>query len=124
MCDISTHLQKYEHLYPGIGLWWKRKVIPDVKSGIKRIQVIRLDNTIQGLAVFDREQAKLCHLSVIPEIRGLEYGKRLLKSVTLSYKFVWCTARQDIADDFVLWSGGKIEHLLTGDEVKIIIKVR
>ncbi len=117
---LNTYLTKYEHLYPGIDIWWKKRVIPDVESGIKRIQIIE----DVGLAVFDRQQAKLCHLSVVTAFRGQGYGKQLLKDVTLDYKFIWCTAREDIAEDFVSWSDGFIEGKLSGDEVKIIMRVR
>jgi predicted transcriptional regulator/ribosomal protein S18 acetylase RimI-like enzyme len=67
------------HLYPGIDLWWRRKVLPDVEAGRRVVVVLRGDQSLGGVLIGKPgRRAKLCTLRVRKELRARGFGMLLL----------------------------------------------
>lgn len=107
---LSKYLSQYESFYPGIGIWWEKRVVPDIETGVKTVRRYDRDYDVMGLAVFDRVQGKLCHLSLDLIVRGIGLGQAILNDIKAdaahhNHSEIWCHGREDIADMFVKWSG-------------------
>lgn len=107
---LTVYLEQYEHLYPGIKIWWEKRVLPDIISGIKTVYRHDRNMDVRALAVFDREQGKLCHLSMDLAVRGTGLGRSMLNQIIREARAfrldsIWCHAPENIVDPFVRWSG-------------------
>jgi len=114
---LSIYLDKCDIYYPGIKLWWEKKVEIDQISGKK--VVFRVDKfyEVQAIAVVDLEQAKLCHLTIEYAVRGVGLSSTLLNLCIRELKNVgkdhlWCHGPENLMPDFIKWSGAKIVKTL------------
>ena len=109
---LSIYLQKHEPVYPGIQLWWERRVEPDITSGIKMIFRFDRNLKVAGLCVIDLIQAKLCHLSLDLVVRGSGLGKAIMKQAAREFRAaghhkIWCHGPENIITQFSAWSGAQ-----------------
>jgi predicted transcriptional regulator/ribosomal protein S18 acetylase RimI-like enzyme len=76
---IKEFLLETSHLYPGIGLWWSRTVLPDLRSG-RRVAVVLEDKSRLGGIFIGKpgRRAKLCTLRLREEWRDLGLGPLLM----------------------------------------------
>lgn len=110
---LTQYLQKHEPVYPGITIWWERRVVPDMASGIKIVYRFDRNFDVQGLGILDLVQAKICHLSLEHAMRGTGLGRaifNLMKREALGNNIteLWCHGPEWMANDFCDWSGAII----------------
>jgi hypothetical protein len=109
---IDHYLISHSPTYPGIDLWWKNKVIPDIASGTKDYYSVQSPSSMFALCVVDYKQSKLCHLSALHIIRGTETGRALLHIAEKMFYLhgiseYWCHAPESISELIAKW--GKME---------------
>jgi len=76
--DLEQLVLECENTYPGIDLWFKKKVIPGLTDKSRRGYIVYEGNTpIAGTVLKFSEQAKLCSLRVRPEYCGMGIGTAL-----------------------------------------------
>ncbi len=114
---LSLYLQRHEPVYPGIELWWERRVEPDVASGIKIVFRFDRNFDVAGLCVIDLIQAKLCHLSLDLAVRGSGLGKAIMNQAMREFRAaghskIWCHGPEDIVAPFIAWSGAQAVRTL------------
>ena len=107
---LTQYLKKYDDIYPGIELWWERKVVPDVVSGIKKIFRFDRNFDVNGLGVVDIIQGKLCHLSLEHAVKGSGLGLAIMNLAKREIKNnnhneLWCHGPERMVNDFMNWSG-------------------
>jgi len=73
-----AHLTRF---YPGFGLWFWSKVVPDLGNGSRRIIPVHTGESLAALAILKRvpEERKICTLWVAPFARRFGFGGRLLR---------------------------------------------
>jgi len=84
--DSLRHLEQMveecEDLYPGIDIWFKKKVIPDLEEKNRSALLVYHDSRPIGAAVVRKgEDAKLCSLRVLPEEQKKGLGHLLVALV-------------------------------------------
>ena len=109
---LSIYLQKHEPVYPGIQLWWERRVESDVAAGIKMIFRFDRNFEVAGLCVIDLVQAKLCHLSLDLVVKGSGLGKAIMNQAIREFRAaghhkIWCHGPENIIAQFSAWSGAQ-----------------
>lgn len=107
---LTNYLKKYDSVYPGIEIWWEKRVVADVATGIKTIFRFDKNFEVYGLGVIDLKQGKLCHLSLEHAVRGSGLGKTILNLCSKELKYhghnkLWCHGPEDIMQYFIQWSG-------------------
>jgi predicted transcriptional regulator/GNAT superfamily N-acetyltransferase len=76
---IGEFLLQTSHLYPDIGLWWSRTVLPDLRSGRRVAVVLEDTNRLGGLFIGKPgRRAKLCTLRLRQEWRDRGLGSLLM----------------------------------------------
>lgn len=77
MKTVREYLGQFSEAYPEIDAWYTKVERDPTRSTL----VFRTDEEISGLAILRHgEQAKLCHFSVAPFVRGTGEGERLMKA--------------------------------------------
>jgi hypothetical protein len=114
---LSRYLKKYENVYPGIDLWYQKKVEPDIMKGVKVIFRFDKNFDVEGMGIVDIVQGKLCHLSIEYAMRGSGLGKFILYLAKREIKnnghdSMWCHAPENVADKFIKWSRSKPVEML------------
>ena len=109
---LINYLRQYETIYPGIEIWWEKRVIPDMASGTKVIFRFDRDIEVQALGVVDLKQGKLCHLSLMHAVRGTGLGKSILSLAIRELRYyghnkIWCHGPENIVQYFNKWSNMK-----------------
>jgi len=84
--DSFSHLEamvdECEDLYPGIDIWFKKKVIPGLEEKNRSALLVYHDSRPIGAAVIRKgEDAKLCSLRVLPEEQKKGLGHLLIALV-------------------------------------------
>jgi predicted transcriptional regulator/GNAT superfamily N-acetyltransferase len=84
--DSLNHLKEMveecEDLYPGIDIWFKKKVLPDLEEKNRSALLVYRDSRPIGAAVIRKdEDAKLCSLRVMPEEQKKGLGHLLIALV-------------------------------------------
>lgn len=107
---LTTYLKKYEHIYPGIELWFQKRVEIDVSCGTKIIYRFDKNYEIEGLGIVDIIQGKLCHLSIEHAVRGSGIGRAILSLVKMEcvnngHDVLWCHGPENISNKFIEWAG-------------------
>ncbi len=85
-CDSLNHLKEMveecEDLYPGIDIWFKKKVVPGLKEKNRSALLVYHDSRPIGAAVVRKgDDAKLCSLRVLPEEQKKGLGHLLIALV-------------------------------------------
>ena len=76
--EVQRYLRPYETYYPGIDDWFE-KVWLESATDKRRIWVVISGGALSGLAITKTgKQAKLCHVSLSPSLRGIGVGRRLM----------------------------------------------
>lgn len=84
MSDLTRLVLECEHLYPGIDIWFHRKVAPGLSSGSRVAYVAYCGATPIGAAILRRgENAKLCSLRIRDEYAGNGFGTGLFHLAAL-----------------------------------------
>lgn len=109
---LSRYLKKYESIYPGIEIWYQKRVEPDIFSGVKILYRFDKNLEIEGLGIVDLVQSKLCHLSIEHAIRGSGLGMAILKLahrdlLSIGNEYMWCHGPENMVGRFCEWSTGK-----------------
>jgi GNAT superfamily N-acetyltransferase len=75
--DWKEMIKSCEAYYPGVDLWLKKKVIPDLKSGDRELL---LSPNKEGFVIIKHSSivSKICHMQFLPQYRNLGFGKELL----------------------------------------------
>lgn len=78
--DIKELVYNCEDLYPGIDLWFDKKVCPGLKrNGNRLLTYVVIDSTLAGFVIVKLgDIGKICHMQVLPEFRHGAVGKELL----------------------------------------------
>lgn len=80
--DLKTMVEECEELYPGIDLWFKKKVVPGLEKKDRIAFLVYDDSRPIGSAVIRKgSDAKLCSLRVLPEEQKKGLGHLLLALV-------------------------------------------
>jgi predicted transcriptional regulator/GNAT superfamily N-acetyltransferase len=89
---LEQMVEECEDLYPGIHIWFKRKVVPGLEEKDRSALLVYHDSRPIGAAVIRKgEDAKLCSLRILPEEQGKGLGHLL---VALVANEIRRTARQ------------------------------
>jgi predicted transcriptional regulator len=84
LADLTSLVLECEHLYPGIDLWFNRKVLPGLSSGSRVAYVAYDGHRLIGGAVLRRGgNAKLCSLRIRNEYAGRGFGTGLFHLAAL-----------------------------------------
>ncbi len=110
--QLTNYFRRYESIYPGIEIWFQRRVEPDMAAGIKIMYRFDKNYDIAGIGIIDIIQGKLCHLSIEHAIRGSGIGRSILNLATRDIKNhghdkIWCHAPENIVTRFSEWSTAK-----------------
>jgi len=80
--DIKSLIEECSDLYPGIDLWFKRKVEPGFKNEERiGLLVYNYEKPIGAAILRHGEDAKLCSLRILPEERKGNLGNLLMSLV-------------------------------------------
>jgi predicted transcriptional regulator/ribosomal protein S18 acetylase RimI-like enzyme len=80
--EIREFLLESSPLYPGIGEWWNRKVLPDMLLGRRSGLILEEEGRLVGLAIAKRgKHAKLCSIRIRDGFRNRGLGKDLLRAL-------------------------------------------
>ncbi|MCK4225007.1 MAG: GNAT family N-acetyltransferase [candidate division Zixibacteria bacterium] len=80
--DLKTMVEECEDLYPGIDVWFKKKVVPGLEQKNRVAFLVYHDSRPIGSAVVRKgEDAKLCSLRVLPEEQKKGIGHLLMALV-------------------------------------------
>ena len=71
---MLEYIKQFDHLYPGIDLWWESKVM---EEDHKKYWNVGSTGIVLGLVIIDLQQFKICHLSV--KKPGVGIGQFLYK---------------------------------------------
>ncbi|WP_459202070.1 GNAT family N-acetyltransferase [Methanococcus sp. CF] len=88
---VPLFMNKYfKRHYPNVDKWYTKKVINDVKQGLRNIYVVKhkKDDEILGIAItrissgkYANKTPKICSFYVCSEIRRRYFGKKLFEKV-------------------------------------------
>lgn len=84
LADLTALTVECEHLYPGIDVWFNRKVMPGLISGSRVGYVAYSGSDLVGAAILRRgENAKLCSLRIRDDYAGNGFGTGLFHLAVL-----------------------------------------
>ena len=100
-----------EPLYPGIDLWFKRKVLPDLLDGAREAFVCDHDSSLVGAYIIKHKSAsriKICLMRVLPHVRSCGFGREMLSNIVGQHigKEIYFTAPEPIALEYKDWFAG------------------
>ena len=79
---LATMVEECEDLYPGIDIWFKKKVVPGLKERNRVAFLVYHDDRPIGSAVVRKgDDAKLCSLRILPEEQKKGLGHLLMALV-------------------------------------------
>jgi predicted transcriptional regulator len=77
-------IEESEDLYPGIDIWFKKKVTPELQKGSRHAIIVYSDGEPVGSAVIRRgSEAKLCSMRVLDDFQSDGIGSLLMALITL-----------------------------------------
>ncbi|MDP8239331.1 MAG: ASCH domain-containing protein [Candidatus Hatepunaea meridiana] len=84
---LKIMIEEYEDLYPGIDLWFKKKVSPDIESGSRHGILVYSGETPIGSAILKKNEfAKLCSMRVVSSHQLEGIGSLLMALVGLELR--------------------------------------
>lgn len=82
--DFKQIILENEDIYPGIDVWFKKRVIPGIYNGTREAFLVYRDNKLVGASLIKKgKRIKICSLRVKPFIQKKKIGS-LLMDITLS----------------------------------------
>lgn len=108
--QVQDFVCRMEDLYPGIDLWWRHKVLPDLIAGGRLCHVAVEGGTVVGVSISKPRWpvAKFCTLRVEESHRGRGIGVDLIRStlrdlgvLTSGCKSVRFTMAEEISARYV-----------------------
>ena len=82
--DLKTMIEEYEPLYPGIDLWFRKKVAPELAKGKRRhgIIIYHDDKPVGSAIIRKGEHVKICSMRVTPDYQHKHLGRALMAAIT------------------------------------------
>jgi len=84
---LKQMIEECEDLYPGIHIWFKRKVAPDLETGARSaILLYQGEEPVASAVIRNNDHAKLCSLRIKPGHQHSMLGHYLLDLVALGLR--------------------------------------
>jgi predicted transcriptional regulator len=85
--ELKLLVEECENLYPGIDLWFRKKVLPGFKDRDRKGYLIRIGERPVGATILRLgKDAKICSLRVVPEHQGMDLGELLFALAALELR--------------------------------------
>jgi predicted transcriptional regulator len=84
LCTLREVISSNDPQYPGIDIWYKRKVVPGLLSGERKAYLAFSGKKPIGAAILKRgKSAKFCHVRVADDYQGTDLGKIFFLHMTM-----------------------------------------
>lgn len=84
---LKRLVEECEDLYPGIDVWFKRRVIPGLKDKARIALLVYHDGRPTAASVLKKgDETKLCSLRVLPDEQGKRIGSLLMALIGLEIR--------------------------------------
>ncbi|MEW5923023.1 MAG: GNAT family N-acetyltransferase [Candidatus Zixiibacteriota bacterium] len=80
--ELKSLVEQCDNLYPGIEIWYKRKVVKGLEEKERTAYILYENSTPVGATILKKgERAKICSLRILPSAEKKGYGKILMALV-------------------------------------------
>ena len=87
--DLKILIEQFEDIYPGIDIWYKKKVLQGLKDKERTAYIIYEDKKPVGASISRLgKDAKICSLRILPQAEQNGYGRLLVALVARDMRII------------------------------------